>query len=649
MITSFEVGAVFKIIDEASPALKKMLEQIRALNKAIASTRTELSAVMKSFGATLDPAIMQTREFAAQWGAVSKAALGARASIAAAARASVPSVPSGGGANNARNRVFGRSGSGFHVSSLGVPLPGGHARISGGNAALAGAGLTADAIYQAAELQKESFLAWWHSGMADTPGSQNKIRDLIQNATSATGYNFKEVGEASEEIFRLMKGVPGNGLDIAPELLRAGATESLIKGQSLQESVKSLVEMSHMMGIYDPEQLKAMAPIIGFLSTANPASLSQMGRSASYSVPTLSNALGINAASVLFENTAIARAGATGSKSGTWVEHAFDRALPPDPNTMSAASYSRRMYSMRAAGLVDEGGQSTVMSSDGKSIDVEKFLTTARQALEKLPIALRNSVEKSVFGEQGARGFELMTSPKVMQQTAELKKEMPDFVPKYNSFMDQYSDRSAIQGARTAYADFNNVLSDIGSIVLPGVTGALRDFDGVLKSLRAHLPGGEGGSAWNNIGKGAVEGAAMGAGTGFLVGGPFGALAGGGLGGLAGGTASWLNSIFELGESAKKTGSEAAVAAPEVGNLGSAIRALIHDLKGAAGGLSVPAAPAGGGKEGMIHNNITVDGTKLASVVTRYQVRRASLPTEGSAYYDNTRGAPASDFAWSTA
>lgn len=35
MITSFEVGAVFKIINQASPALTKILAQIRELNLAI--------------------------------------------------------------------------------------------------------------------------------------------------------------------------------------------------------------------------------------------------------------------------------------------------------------------------------------------------------------------------------------------------------------------------------------------------------------------------------------------------------------------------------------------------------------------------------------------------------------------------------------
>jgi hypothetical protein len=396
---------------------------------------------------------------------------------------------------------------------------------------LVAGGLMADAIYQGAELQKEAFLSWWHSGMSDTPGSMKMIRDLLQNSSAMSGFSFKDVGEASENIFRLMKGTPNNGLDAAPELLRAGATESLIKKTSLQESVKSIVEMAHMMGVYDPDKLKAMAPIIGFLSTLNPASLPQFGRSASYSVPTLSNALGIHAADVLFANTAIARAGATGSKSGTWIEHMFDRALPPDPHTLPKGAYQARLWAMRQAGLVDANGKSTILGANG-GIDIETFLNTSRAALEKLDIGTRNSVEKAVFGEQGARGYELSTSPVVMEQMRKLKAEMPDFAPKYNAFLEQFSDRSTIQKARTTYAEFNNLLADIGDKILPGVNRTLGQFSAILKGIKDMLPGSsstkeEGMAVIGNrailaAGAGALYGAA---------GGPGGAI----LGGLGGG------------------------------------------------------------------------------------------------------------------
>ena len=47
MIRDFEVGAVFRIINEASPALAQILRQIRELNAAVDKARANLSTMSK--------------------------------------------------------------------------------------------------------------------------------------------------------------------------------------------------------------------------------------------------------------------------------------------------------------------------------------------------------------------------------------------------------------------------------------------------------------------------------------------------------------------------------------------------------------------------------------------------------------------------
>jgi hypothetical protein len=56
--------------------------------------------------------------------------------------------------------------------------------------------------------------------------------------------------------------------------------------------------------------------------------------------------------------------------------------------------------------------------------------------------------------------------------TRRLKAEMPDFRGKYDAFLGQYNAESTIQKARTTYAEFNNLLADIGDKILPGVNKA---------------------------------------------------------------------------------------------------------------------------------------------------------------------------------
>jgi hypothetical protein len=48
MIAGFEVGAVFKIINEASPALAQILKQVRELNAVIDKARANLASIGKA-------------------------------------------------------------------------------------------------------------------------------------------------------------------------------------------------------------------------------------------------------------------------------------------------------------------------------------------------------------------------------------------------------------------------------------------------------------------------------------------------------------------------------------------------------------------------------------------------------------------------
>jgi hypothetical protein len=105
MITSYEVGAIFRIIDEASPGLRKILAQVRELRVALDKTKTAMSefAAFKP-PAGIGTAIGQTNELAASWTRVTENVRGARAAMAQAATAvrgaaAFPPAAGGGGGN----------------------------------------------------------------------------------------------------------------------------------------------------------------------------------------------------------------------------------------------------------------------------------------------------------------------------------------------------------------------------------------------------------------------------------------------------------------------------------------------------------------------------------------------------------------------
>lgn len=669
MITSFEVGAVFKLVNDGSPALRKILADVRALNKAIKEAQAQLGLTTKAMGTSMAPALAETKALAAEWAAVSRNAQGARASIASASRANAALAtgnarniiaPGGGGrGRNSGGSGGGRSsgGSGVHVSSIGGSIPGGHANFrGGGNAAMAGAGALAYGIYEEAVLQDQIFLMQFHAGMERSEKNSKYFRDLIQKTAANTGFGYKEIAEAATDEIRLMKGADGKssgGLAILPEMLQAAATETRLKpGTTFKTAMESLIQGAHMAQEYGLEDIKGMAPLLAFLSTTNPATLPQMVRAAGYAMPSLHSQLNMNPADVLMDSTAIARAGATNTESGTWVESFYQRLLPPDRKLVSKNEYATRISAMQRMGLVDKDGKSLVLSGDGKTIDGDKAKQTVAEHSAAMGIVERAAVQQKAFGKQGARGAALLTNPKVLEQSNELRKEYPDFKNQYGTFMQDYSANSPIQKTRETMQELTNVLADIGGVALPPVTQALRDFSDVLKTIKGILPDSgkekDKDGVWGRVGAGAIKGGALGAFFGSVIPGA-GTVSGGAIGGALGGGAAVITEMSGASEKLNAT------ATPTVGvleNLANAISGLAAAARegmkfGGAqtGGAAVPAPPSGGGEK---HGSIYMDGRKVGSLITRGMADRMSGPTEGSPFHDSTHGAPSSDLAWST-
>jgi hypothetical protein len=664
MITSFEVGAVFKILDEASPTLRKVLQQVRALNDVIEKTKVNLQSLMASAGIGLDPAIAQTRALAVEWRAVSRAAQGAGRSLttaaAASARAAAANVPRA-------LPIPGRGG--FGVGAFNAPVPGGHAHFRvGSNAAMVGMGALGYGAYEEAELEDAIFQMKFHAGLPDSPENTKYFRNLIQNTASQTGFHYKEIAEAATDEIRLMKGAGGKesgGLAILPEMLHAAAIEARVKpGTTLSGAMDALIQSAHMAQDYGVNDVKGMAPLLAFLSTANPATMPQMVRAASYAMPTLRSALGVDPADVLLESTALARAGATNTKSGTWLQAAFERALPPDPRFVKPKTYQARIQQMRAIGLVDDNGKSTVLNDQGK-LSIDKLVAVIQHATATMDTITKNSAIGANFGKQGARGIFLLTDPNVVAANAELKREYPEFRNRYGTFMDEYATKSPLQSARVAGQDLTNVLADIGSKVLPPVVGALRDFDGVLVAIKSHLPGGPSNpDAWGTIGKRALEFGAAGAVIGTFVPIPgVGTVVGGGVGGLVGIAEGYIESLVksknetgQYGSAVQQSGAAASAAAGQVSAFSNAMRGIATGLPlvgknpGGDGGLLhhmnyVPSH--GGGGSTVIHTAVHLNHRQVGEAVTEFISDRGGHATEGSAYHDGTWGAVPSDMAYS--
>ena len=193
---------------------------------------------------------------------------------------------------------------------------------------MAGAGLLGYGAYQAAEMEDAVFQLIYHSGVEFNDANRSKFRKVLQDSMSESGYSLHDISESAKQEIRMFQGTKGGGLDVLPEMLRAATIEARLKGESPGKSMKALIGLAHMTKQYSPADIKKLAPAFAFLSTANLGSLSSIERAAGYAVPLLQSGLEIDPMQSLLLGTASTRAGATSTKSGTWLREMALRAMP---------------------------------------------------------------------------------------------------------------------------------------------------------------------------------------------------------------------------------------------------------------------------------------------------------------------------------
>jgi hypothetical protein len=556
MMTSFEVGSVFRIVNEASPALRTILRQVRELRAEIDKTKASMAEIGKPVA--MGTAITETGDLAKAWKDVAANATAARRAIGSAASASAraalpPAALTGGGGGRARlGSRLGIGGGGAHVGGPSLAVPGGaHVNFRGG--AAAAAGLVGYGAYEAAEMEDAVFQLIYHSGQEHNDTNRAKFRKILQDAMVDSGYGLKDIAESAKQEIRMFQGTKGGGLDVLPEMLRAATIESRLKGERPEESMKALIGLAHMTKQYDPESIKKLAPAFAFLSTANPGSLGSIEKAAGYAVPLLQSGLEIDPIQSLLLGTALTRAGATSTKSGTWLREMALRAMP-GTSMMSKFAFKKHEGALKEIGLSDEHGRPTWFT-DGKP-DLLKMLDIAGANAAKIPVERRAAIERGLFGAQGGGGFALLADPAVREQVAALRKEMesPEFKNRYAGFVDSYREGSTVQQARTALQDFNVTAMEIGKDVLPAVNVAMKNFKSIIEGLRDVLPGVKsdvlpgvksdgrvGGAALTGAGLGAAAGATVG-----VLGGPVGVVGGAAAGGVLGGALGVLEGTDAL-------------------------------------------------------------------------------------------------------
>jgi TP901 family phage tail tape measure protein len=540
-VIDFEVGSLFRVVDDATGPLKRILEAVREVTKAVKIARQE----MAGFGAAVAPgiggAILETNKLAGAWTraaessvaaarVMNESAAKASASARTAAAVSVPSVAQS--ARGAGAAAVGRGGGfrpgiggggswfgggGMHITGPGVPLPGGsHLRV-GGNAAMATGGLAGLSLYEASNMETDVHWLNYHLGRKDSPEASTESRKLIEDTMKSTGLGLADVGKSVTDVARIMRDTPGfDVVKEAPRVLRAALTEALSKGTTLDESVKSILGMTHMVQAYKPGEMEKLYQVFAYLSTANPATLGTMEKTFSYAIPILRSGADIDPKQAMLLSTVLSTSGVTSSKAGTWLREFGVRSMPGNKEHNAL---------LKELGLLDENGKPTWFT--GGKPDLVKALEIAGPRAAALPPERRLTTEMDLFGRRGGGAFAVLGGPTSLERYHQLQAGMndPGNINRYSTILGDTMGTSKMV-ARTTLQEFNVLMIELGTTILPSATRALGDFKAVIQGLQGLLPG-RSVEDKGRAGATAMEGALAGWGVGKFFGQPMlGALGG---------------------------------------------------------------------------------------------------------------------------
>lgn len=593
MINSFEVAAVFAIKNEASKVLATLSEEVKAFTKLVKDAKASLdsfgtgitsinrklgslndqaaktkeafgSDLFAGLGKSVDGAIGQVDALKAAWVGAAKEITAAAETMATAIGASGVAAGAGGAAGaKAERSAGGVLGTKLHAR-LPTPIP--HAYVyPHGNAGViaGGAGLLYGTWENMTVMDRisEALVTGQVKLDKDTTESKafDRMYDIVQKGAAMGGFGQKDVAQAILQTERQFGGLPfEQRLDIISKILPYAEGEARLKQAELPEAYEALVGLSHMSGIFNPEQLPEAMRAFAYASTITPRSIKQFSNTLSYSMPILHSGFDMDPNTLMFLTAMMQTAGIQNTKAGTWIRTFFQRLTYDDSTKVGAARTQELMNlgfldkdsSHAPSWWVDAKGQHV---KESKQVDWMKSMIglseKMHQWLQSMPAQDRLNELKFLFGERGGGAAS-------MQNLSQFVEQFPILAQKLKLFEgggDVLSDLarlSPLQDARIAWADLTNVLMDISRYAVPPLVGGLQTLDGMFKSLHDVLPKPNSGGFWDHVAKGATEGAGVGAVTGLgygLLAAPFtagtsilglgalGGVIGGGLGAIHGG------------------------------------------------------------------------------------------------------------------
>ena len=411
----------------------------------------------------------------------------------------LPGMGAGGrGGSHTRPGQAGHGNDGLTMGGHSMNTPMGRVSGHGGTgAAIGGLVVLGDAVYEAATLEDlvTKVLITSQINPGEQPLTRNvegaKVRALIQQGAILSGESQENVGSMVLSTEREFQGVTfDKKLDSMKILMPAIAAEAHLRHESLEQSAVSLIGVLHQAGLYSDEDMLKGAKEFQFSTMSTPVPLGQFKGALGYTMSELHGGLGMDTKTAM-ELTALAQsAGVTNTKSGTWTRQLFVESEPSTdvlgPLTKTQAQHNE---ALKMLGLVGTDGKQNwhVIGQDGKedwTKSSQMMFQAIHDGLEKLPSEQRADVLHRAFGTQGSNAATLYSQQNIIDQLGIIDEKEKRFQGGDLSLA-EYSQGSTIQQSRIAMQEFQVLMADLGTKLLPAVNAVLKEVSGDLRALPA--------------------------------------------------------------------------------------------------------------------------------------------------------------------
>ena len=509
MISSLEVGARFIIQDDASPALKRIADELKIIQEQLERTKAAFTSLARTTFAGVTERLQAVNTELKSLGdlgagAADKMALSfdrATASMSASlarvseqmARIAVQGAEIGVIGRAKRAAARGGAGGGFSMYAPtgihGVHY-GTHDNVMMGG--LIAAGALGYGMWEEAELEDrittvfQSSLGMGPDGkpyslanpnvqMQDDPMFK-RVRDAIMGSYTRTGMPLSDITKGYESGTRILAPLnPEDRMSILEGIMPYATQEAKAKDISVDEAVRAMTGLAHMGGQYGVPQVIAMAKHLAYVSTTTDADLNTTMRAASYIIPLL-RVSGFQPDQLLSMVTALQRGGVTSTKSGTWINNMFQRSflpvLPPNPSKMQAMQHAQRLAELERLGLADANGKPTFLDKDGNP-DAYLYMDKLTSLAKSVDKKTAESYLQYVTGQQGQKSAAFFRDPTNAANIRKSAAEEAAFETGEAAW-DYRAKNSPMQTLRTTWANFNAELMHTGAAVLPYVTRMLK-------------------------------------------------------------------------------------------------------------------------------------------------------------------------------